>query len=186
MDNRFAVYRKIRHDRTYRTIGKMGPWRIVLGTVLMIYVLLLSGFVSQRLAGAGHFRTAEKLMISPAWMEKYKPETKAFIEAGVLYQDGYYEKAIEAFSVIDDVDAADSMKNLTQLKLANQFAESNDYDSAYKQLVDIELTYLADEYIPEYTELCNLLLSFYGSSAANDDLLKCEKIKSLLDNCTDE
>ena len=84
MSNKFDTYRSIRFKRTYRTLGKMSWWRIVLGLALMCYVLLLSGLVSQLFASREKFVVAEKLMISPEWMDEYKPETKAFIEAGVL------------------------------------------------------------------------------------------------------
>jgi VCBS repeat-containing protein len=42
MENKYQVYRDIRFKRTYRTIGKMSAWRIVLGVILIIFVLLLS------------------------------------------------------------------------------------------------------------------------------------------------
>ena len=33
MDDRHSVYRQIRAQRTYRTLGKMSWWRIVLGII---------------------------------------------------------------------------------------------------------------------------------------------------------
>ena len=34
-------------------------------------------------------------MISPAWMEKYKPDLKAMIDAGSLYADGDFDGAAD-------------------------------------------------------------------------------------------
>ena len=101
MDNRYGVYRKIRNDRTYRTLGKMSWWRIVLGLALLLSVLLISGTVSQSFALRGHFQTAEALMIAPGWMERYKPEAKALIEAGALYESGDCDGAYEAVTALD-------------------------------------------------------------------------------------
>ena len=101
MDDKYSVYRNIRYNRTYRTLGKMSWWRVVLGAVLVVYVLLLSGLVSQIFATREQFVIAEKLMISPEWMEKYKPETKAFIEAGVLYQNGKINEALDEFKSLE-------------------------------------------------------------------------------------
>ena len=96
MENKYSIYRDIRYKRTFRTLGKMSWWRIVLGFILIVLVVFIAGLPSQMLATREEFRMAEKLMISPEWMEKYKPETKAFIEAGVLYEDGKIEEAYEA------------------------------------------------------------------------------------------
>ena len=52
MNNRTAVYRQIRAQRTWRPLGKMSWWRIVLGLALLLLVFLISGFVSQRPRGA--------------------------------------------------------------------------------------------------------------------------------------
>lgn len=101
MDNKYGTYRKIRYDRTYRPLGKMTWWRVVLGIVLLILVFLLSGAVSQGLAFRGHFKAARALMISPSWVERYKPELKAFIDAGVLYEDGEYDAAAETLAAAD-------------------------------------------------------------------------------------
>ena len=93
MNSRTAVYRQIRAQRTWRPLGKMSWWRVAAGIALLLLALLLSGVPSQRLAASGRFRTAERLMISRAWMEKYKPDSLRFIEAGVLYEQGEAERA---------------------------------------------------------------------------------------------
>ena len=95
MNSRYSEYRQIRQARTYRTLGKMSWWRIAVGLLLLLLVFLISGLPSQRLVKSGHYKTAERLMISPAWMEKYKPELKAVIDAGSLYADGDVDGAAE-------------------------------------------------------------------------------------------
>ena len=88
MNNRTAVYRQIRAQRTWRPLGKMSWWRIVAGVTLLLLALLLSGVPAQRLAASGRFEAAERLILSRSWMEKYKPESLRFIRAGVLYEHG--------------------------------------------------------------------------------------------------
>ena len=175
--NKYAIYRDIRYKRTYRTLGKMGPWRIVLGAILMLSVFLISGFIPQRIAAKGNFHLAEKLMISPAWMEKYKPETKAFIEAGVLYQDGEYALAAEAFSVIEEVDAAMTMETLCNLKLAALYL-SDSMDSAYEALLKADYSALAPEHTDEYAAVCSALYEHYN---ALNDSAKLDTLSRLID-----
>ena len=101
MENKYAAYRKIRYNRTYRPLGRITWWRIVLGIALLVFALLLSGTVSQSLAFRGHYKAAEKLMIVPPWMERYKPGTKAFIESGALLENGSYDAAYEKVAEVD-------------------------------------------------------------------------------------
>lgn len=157
MDNNINEYRNIRYQRTYRTIGKMSWWRIVLGIVLIVFVLFLSGWPSQMLAARGKFITAEKVMISPEWMEDYKPETKAFIEAGVLYENGEYEEAAAAFALITEVDAAATMKNAAELRLAIEKYDDGELDSSYDAFVRIDSTELNEDDLNSYNELSELL-----------------------------
>lgn len=104
MENRFGYYRQIRAQRTWRPLGKMSWWRIAVGTALLVLVLFMSGVPSQRLAASGHFAAAEKLMLFPGWMEKNKPDSKAFIEAGALYARGETE---EAFRLLKNINPSD-------------------------------------------------------------------------------
>ena len=80
MDNKYSVYRQIRYDRTYRTLGRMNWIRVVLGAVLLISIFFISGTVSRIFRVEGSYALAEKMMLAPAWMEKYKPETKAYLK----------------------------------------------------------------------------------------------------------
>ena len=108
MPNRYEVYRNIRQHRTYRTLGKMTWWRVALGLTLLLLVFLLSGAVSDSFASRGQFKIAKALMISPEWMERYRPEDKRFIDAGALYQQGEYEGAMEALDSLDILCEANS------------------------------------------------------------------------------
>ena len=157
MDNRYSTYRQIRAERTYRPLGKMSWWRIVLGSALLLSVFLISGFFSQRLAAAGHFRAAEKLMVSPRWVETYRPALKAYIEAGVLYQDGDYEAAREAFAVIEGEEAAAAMKNVSAVKLAAQALQGGDAEKAKAVLDEVDASLLPEAERQEYQELFGAL-----------------------------
>ena len=108
MENRYEVYRNIRQQRTYRTLGKMTWWRVALGLALLLLVFLLSGAVSDSFASRGHFQTAKALMISPGWLERYRPLDKRFIDAGALYQECDYEGAMEALDSLEVLQLADS------------------------------------------------------------------------------
>jgi len=180
MDNKYSVYRQIRYNRTYRTLGKMSWWRIILGTVLIILVLLISGFIPQRLAARGEFILAEKLMIAPGWMEQYKPDTKAFIEAGVLYQNEKFEAASEAFGNIGTVDAAKSMKNLSELKIALENLSVGDVNAAYTTLIEIDYSLLSDEDGREYLAICSSLQEHY-SLAETKDMMRSQILKEIVD-----
>jgi len=179
MENKYDVYRQIRYQRTYRTLGKMTIGRVIIGIILLSSVFFISGLVSQMFAARGHFRTAELLMVAPGWMEKYKPETKAFIEAGVLYQEGDYEAAVEAFDEIEEVDAVPAMKSLANVKLAAlKFAEG-DIDAAYEAFTAADYTLLSEDDGEEYLSLCNTLLNHYDSAGNAKE--KTDNLRSLLD-----
>lgn len=107
MNNRTAVYRQIRAQRTWRPLGKMSWWRIVAGVTLLLLALLLSGVPAQRLAASGRFEAAERLILSRSWMEKYKPESLRFIRAGVLYEHGEEAAAGELLRSINPSDLSE-------------------------------------------------------------------------------
>ena len=100
-ESKYSVYRKIRYDRTYRPLGRMTWWRVVLGLVLLASVFFLSGTVSRSFAARGQYQTAERLLVSKAWMERYRPDLLAFIEAGAAYEDGDYDAAFERLTGLD-------------------------------------------------------------------------------------
>ena len=153
MDNRYGTYRQIRAQRTYRPLGKMSWWRIVLGAALLLSVFLISGFFSQRLAAAGRFKAAEKLMVSPRWVETYRPALKAYIEAGVLYQDGDYEAARDAFAAIEGEEAAAAMKNVSAVRLAAQVLQGGDAEKAEAVLDEVDASLLPEAELKTYHEL---------------------------------
>ena len=139
MENRYEVYRNIRQQRTYRTLGKMTWWRIVLGLLLLALVFLLSGAVSDSFAARGNFTLAEALMISPEWMERYRPEDKRFINAGALYQRGEYEGAMEALdslALLRDASSSDG-------------GESREDDTAFRSLRSAVVLSLAEQRLQE-------------------------------------
>ena len=117
MNNRTAVYRQIRAQRTWRPLGKMSWWRIVTGIALLLLALLLSGVPAQRLAASGRFEAAERLILSRAWMEKYKPESLRFIRAGVLYERGEEAAAGELLRNINPSDLSEGEAQEYQILL---------------------------------------------------------------------
>lgn len=153
MNSPYGAYRQVRAQRTWRPLGKMSWWRIVLGSALLLSVFLISGFFSQRLAGAGRFKAAQRLMIAPGWVETYRPALKAFIEAGVLFEAGAYEQARDAFAALEDEEAAQSMKNVSALKLAVQRLQSGDAEAAAAALDTVDSSLLPERYAAEYQAL---------------------------------
>ena len=164
MDNRYGSYRQIRAQRTWRPLGKMSWWRIVLGTALLLSVFLISGFVSQRLAIAGHFRAAEKLMVYPRWVEQYRPELKAFIDAGILYENGDYEAAREAFAGIEEQQAAAVMANTCAVKLAAEKLRAGDAEAARALLDPVDSSLLQPDTAAEYAALLEALAAEAGAT----------------------
>ncbi len=122
MDNRYSVYRQIRYERTYKTLGKMNWVRIVLGALLLISVFFITGTVAEYFASRGNFSLAEKMMLVPAWMENYKPETKAYIEAGALYESGDYDGAYDR-SLEVDIDELTKSKKTVYNELCSRLYE---------------------------------------------------------------
>ena len=153
MNSPYSTYRQIRAERTWRPLGKMSWWRVVLGSLLLLSVFLISGFVSQRLAMAGHFGAAQTLMVSPRWVETYRPELKAYIEAGVLFENGESEQARSAFAAIGDVEAAQSMKNVSAVKLAAQALQSGDAETAAAVLESVDASLLPEAERQEFEAL---------------------------------
>lgn len=181
MDNKYSVYRNIRYNRTYRTLGKMSWWRVVLGAVLIIYVLLLSGLVSQLFATREQFVIAEKLMISPEWMEKYKPETKAFIEAGVLYQNGKINEALDEFKSLENFEAADVMISRASLKLVSEMINNLEYADAYNTLTSINFDFLNKDEVDVYLESCAVLCDFFQSQESETDRQCVENLRDIIE-----
>ena len=107
MSSRISIYRQIRAQRTWRPLGKMSWWRVGVGIALLLFALLLSGVPSQRLAASGRFEAAEWMIISRAWMERYKPESMRFIQAGALYERGEVEAARELLGSINPSDLSE-------------------------------------------------------------------------------
>lgn len=164
MDNRYGLYRRIRHARTNRTLGKMSWWRVVLGLALLLFVLLLSGTVSQGFARAGQFKTARALLPSVRWLEAYRPELMAYIEAGLLYQEGDYAPAAEAFGQLEGLAAAEAMRSDALVRLAAQQLERDERDAAYDALCAAQPALLSAERLEEYRTLCAALHAWYSAS----------------------
>ena len=99
--NKYAYYRQVRYQRTNRPLGRMSWWRVVLGAALLLAVFFIAGTFSQQAAARGNFALAEKLMVSPGWMERYKPDTKAVIDSGSLLTNGDYDTAYDTVVSID-------------------------------------------------------------------------------------
>lgn len=140
----------------------MSWWRVIVGLALLFFVFLLSGTVSRGFASRGHFITAQKLMISPAWMEKYNPELKAYIDAGALYENGDYEPAFQAFDALGGADSALAMKNRCALKLAAEKRAAGDYGAAFTFLTEADVDLLSEAEAEEYYGLCSELLDHYA------------------------
>ena len=186
MDNKYSVYRNIRFSRTYRTLGKMSWWRVVLGAVLMVAVLLISGLPSQMLAAREQFTLAEKLMVYPEWMEKYKPETKAFIESGALYEKGEIEKALAGFEGIEGFEAAEIMIDRCHVKLASKAFNSGEFEEAYDYLVSSDFEVLSEEAAEEYIDLCSDLYDVFVSMEGEQGQACAAMLQELLEQCSND
>lgn len=179
--NKYSVYRKIRQDRTYRTLGRMSWQRVVLGLVLLASVFFLSGAVSRFFAERGHFRTAERLMVSRRWVETYRPDTLAFIEAGLLYEAGDYEGAYAAFRTQKDSEPARRMASAAAVKLADAKCRAGDYDAAFEAVTAAEPDRLSGELKETYRAVCEALQRHFAPLSDPDAREKALQLQSLLD-----
>ena len=180
MGSRLGEYRRIRYNRTYRPLGRMTLWRVLLGIALLIYVFLLSGAVSLRLANAGHFKAAEMLMVSKSWIEKYRPEVKEYVEAGVLYQEGDYEAAAERFEQIENLAAADAMHSDSLVMLAAAKIAQGDSDTAFDVLTQVDANLISEERLLEYRDICAELLDYYSVQNGEEALSRVQVLQELL------
>ena len=95
---------------------------------------------------------AERLLLFPAWMETYRPVEKAYLDAGVLYQDGDYEAARDALDGID-LDAARQLKSLAALKLAEEKLSAGDAEAAAAAFAEVDVSLLPEKETPLYESL---------------------------------
>ena len=145
----YAANKKVKADRVYRTIGKMNIWRIILGVLLLVCVLLISGTVSELCASRSHFRAAQVFMIAPSWMEEYKPQERAYFAAGALYEEGDYNSALNAFSEIEDYEPARAMEARCLLALAARAADEGDTAKAAELAAEIDTALLNEDEIKQ-------------------------------------
>lgn len=174
-----ARNRQIKADRVYRTIGKMTWWRVALGLLLLLLVLFMSGRVSDSFASRGRFETAEKLVLFPAWMEKYRPQEKEFYSAGVLYENGEYDLAYAAFASIEDYEAAEQMMRACLVRQALEALEAEDPDRAYEKILAAGPEALPLDVPADREYVCKALLDRYESSGGSAD--KAAELRSLLE-----
>lgn len=144
MDNKFSLYRKIRYDRTYRPLGKMSLWRVLIGVLLLLSILFFTGIASRPFAARGDFRTAKLLLITPAWLARYHPDDLAFLDAGILYQDGDYAAAFDGFDALG-TDAAQVMRSRSALRLAQERLAQGDEAGAAEALAEVDEALLPAE-----------------------------------------
>ena len=178
--NKYSVYRRIRQERTYRTLGKMSWWRVVLGLALLASVFLISGAVSRFFAERGHFHAAETLMVSRRWVETYRPDTLAFIEAGLLYEDGDYEGALAAFRSQRDSEPARRMESASAVKLAAEKLGAEDFDAAFEAVNPVEAERLSEEGKTELRTVCEALKAHYARINSVEAREKVKRLASLL------
>lgn len=167
----YARNRQVKYDRVYKTIGKMTPLRVLLGALLLLSVFFLAGTVSESFANRGMFRAAELCMLSPTWMEKYKPEEKAYIEAGVLYESGDYDAAMTAFSQIENLPPADMMVSACRIKTAQRLFASGDAARAYEYFSQVNTEGFSKKLLEEYRSAAAALYDYYSASGGSDELL---------------
>ena len=151
-------------------------WRIVLGVALLILALFISGAPAKSVAARGHFVLADKLIVSDAWMVKYKPELKAFIDAGILYETGDYTAAESAFAVADD-EASEAMHSVCLLRLIELAIDSGDYDTAYDQALLVNTALLSDTELEQNQLLRDKLSSHYRQIRTVDWEERCQKLE---------
>ncbi len=175
MSNKFSQYRAIKHDRAFKTLGKITWWRIVAGAALLIVVLFMAGAVSQYFAVRGNFIAAEKCMLFPGWMETYKPEAKAFFEAGARMQEGDTEAAYERLADVEELEAALNLRSDAAIELADEALAAGDNDAAYGYIASVAPESVAESSREAYRDICGRLLEIFS-----DDTEKSAELESVI------
>jgi len=165
MATNYAQNRKIKQDRIYKTLGKMSWWRIIAGVALLLLLLLISGVASKPFASRGNYKLAKTLMIAPGWMETYKPEEKAYIEAGVLFEEGRYEEALDAFYAISEHTETSVMASRTELILLSSSLLNGEYEKAYELASKIRTENLSETEQKEYAAALKELEAHFTESS---------------------
>ena len=178
--SKYSVYRQIRQARTYRTLGKMSWQRVALGLALLASVFFISGAVSGFFAARGHFRTAQRLLLSKRWVETYRPELKAWIDAGVQYEAGDYAGAIETADSAGDFEQARVLRSAAAVKLAGERLEGEAYDASFDAACAAEPERLDEAQRAEFREICTALKAWYGRINSIEANRKVQKLSSLL------
>ena len=178
--SKYSVYRQIRQARTYRTLGKMSWQRIALGLALLASVFFISGAVSGFFAARGHFRTAQRLLLSKRWVETYRPELKAWIDAGVRYEEGDYEDAFEIADSAGDFEQARILRSAAAVKLAEERLKAEDRDEAFDAVCAVESERLDEAQRAQFREICTSLKAWYGRINSIEANQKVQKLASLL------
>ena len=173
MSNKYSQYRAIKYDRAFKTLGKMTWWRIALGIALIILVLFMAGAVSQFFAVRGNFVAAEKCMLFPGWMETYKPESKAYFEAGAMYQRGDAEAAYERLAEVEELEAALDLRTDAAIELADEALAAGNNDAAYEYIASTAPETVAEDSREGYNAVCARLLVIFA-----DDAEKCAALEA--------
>ena len=148
-------------------------WRIALGIALLILVLFMAGIVSDSLAARGNFIAAEKCMLFPGWMETYKPEEKAYFEAGALLQQGDIKAAYGRLTEVEEHEAALSLRADAAIELANEALAAGDSSAAYDYIASVSPEHVADGARDGFKAVCGRLLEVFA-----DDAEKCAVLEA--------
>ena len=153
----------------------------MLGVALLILAFVIAGTPAQILAERGHFCAAERALLFPGWAEKYRPELKAFIEAGVLYDDGDYEGALSRFDALGDVEAARAMRSVTAVRLAQSLLDGGDCDGAFEAITKADAALLSESGSGDFRAVCEALCAHYAARSDSASRERAARLASLLD-----
>lgn len=152
MNDKYAVYRKIKHDRAFKTLGKMSLWRVALGILLLIFVFIMTGTVSMLFANNGNFKAAERLIVT-GWMDEYTPDRAAYFRAGARLQEGNAEAAYELLAEVEKPEAAIALRQAAAVELAAQKLEQGDEAAARELFAAVDAALLPETYAEAYAAL---------------------------------
>lgn len=177
---KYSVYRQIRQARTYRTLGRMSWQRTALGLALLASVFFISGAVSEFFAARGHFVTARRLMLSPAWVERYRPELGRYIEGGALLEEAGDGEALAAYRALGFSEDALTMASAAALRMAKERLDAGEADAAFLAAVSVDPARLDAEQQASYRALLTALLERYKPLTDGKAQARVEKLESLL------
>lgn len=113
---------------------------LVLAAAAVFFCITVMGNHSKAVAAMREmdFAAAQEAMARTLVGESLYPEDAAYISAGLLMEDGKYDKAIKAFEKLDEYEDAEICVQEAKYRQAAQLVKDKSFDEALKLYADLD------------------------------------------------